>query len=128
MQNQYLALDFLADSYTEMTALTSQSEGLGVDGIFVDCPTTAAHWSKLVREQSSNTSVVQPSKFSHAAAGASTFAVVGALLVICGVWVVVLKHNDPSQYKPLSPRLLGEPRGTHFSGGRDPNGVELSGA
>jgi hypothetical protein len=128
MQNQYLALDFLADSYSEMTALTSLSQGLGVDGIFVDCPRTAVQWLRLVQSDDPTTLAHQPGRMSHPAAAASTFAVVGALVVICGVWVVVLKHGSHSQYKPWSPRLLDETWARQWVGGREPSTVELSGA
>lgn len=109
MQNHFLALDFLADSLSEMTALLSDTHGLGVDGVFVDCPLTGAQWRGMADPPPP---APEPSMFEQGnkvrpATAASVLALVGALVVVCGVWVAVNKRREAVAYKAMTPRLLG---------------------
>ena len=40
LQGRFMALDFQSDPLAELSAFW----GLGVDGVFVDCPSTAREW------------------------------------------------------------------------------------
>ncbi len=46
LQGMFMALDFRSDPAAELSHFAGRN-GLGVDGIFVDCPTTAVAWRQL---------------------------------------------------------------------------------
>ena len=56
-----MALDFLADPYLELEFYTNSSNGIGVDGVFLDCPETGLRC--FAAEQPEATS--QSNKKSH---------------------------------------------------------------
>lgn len=123
-----MAIDFRGDPHLEMDALLSEDEGLGIDGVFVDCPISAARWKKGF-EKPGTTSKSTPSQSRPTirtvadddeepdvkpAAAISTYALVGVLIIACAVYACV--HNQRQHaasvhgpYKVMtSPRVMEE--------------------
>ena len=122
LQNHFLALDFRADALSEMDALLSDTHGLGVDGVFVDCPQTGAQWRRSAAAapppRAPEASAFERGNDVRPATAASVLALVGALVAVCGVWVAVNKRREEgSSYKAMTPRLLGPAKAAHGDGG-----------
>lgn len=118
-----MAIDFRGDSNLEMDALVSEEQGLGIDGVFVDCPQSAARWKRAFLKPQDPGSV-PPAAHSprisvdagdegdvvvEPAAAISTYAIVGVLIAACGVYACMRKPPDGSvhgTYKVMtSPRV-----------------------
>lgn len=122
-----MALDFLASVESEISALISSTDGLGVDGIFADCSITAAqwliYWQAISAPPASSASGVAGSRERGQVkpiAAVSVFVIVGVLVLLCVVWVVVHKKTGEevgAPYKEVKPRFLdgqfGEDYGSH---------------
>jgi hypothetical protein len=137
VQDQYLPLDFLASSFGELTALISREDGLGIDGIFLDCPVTAAQWLRLWHSRIGETSCLSEDSFPvqrsideerpsvKPATAVSVFAIVGTLVVLCAVWVVVnTSKNQGVLYKEARPDRVGHSL-VHDCGEEPPQSLEM---
>ena len=140
-----MAIDFRGDCHLEMDALASQTEGLGIDGMFVDCPKSAARWKRgflkppdpITSPPNSVHAAVKTSRNADVAdddeevevepaAAISTYVIVGVLIVICGVYAWVRRHEDAGlsvhgAYKVMtSPRVSdGENEGSRRDSQRE---------
>ena len=102
MQSQFLAVDFRSAASLELTALLSPSEGLGIDGAFVDCPESASVWWQARcsmhmsdsacnvghRKQVSGLSGAAVGKFQM---GPSVLASLISGATVLGLWVITFK-------------------------------------
>lgn len=131
---QDVALDFRSDCHLEMDALVSETEGLGIDGIFVDCPISATRWKKgyLTARTSSTGWPDEPAVGTFTAAkgskntafftddddvepdirpvaAISTYAIVCVIVAACGVYAWIRRQEDVNlhgTYKVMtSPRV-----------------------
>jgi hypothetical protein len=117
MQARYLALDFRADAHAEMTALVDDEEGLGIDGIFVDCPPTGQMWRACRTQYSSN--VDAPGNMNgvgapahkaeqydevevHPIVAVFVYALAGGLVLACVMWAA-RQRSESRLYKVASP-------------------------
>lgn len=124
LQDRYMALDFRGDCHLEMDALVSEAEGLGIDGVFVDCPISANRWKKgyLTARAAGRFTAAQGSKKTafftddddvepeiRPVAAISTYAIVCVLIAACGVYAWIRRQQDVSlhgTYKVMtSPRV-----------------------
>ena len=104
LQDRYLPLDFRGSSFPEMSALLSADWGLGIDGVFVDCPETASMWLSLwCATEGLETCFNSPLRrldprgdepsHVHPATAVSVFVVVGMLIAACVVWVALRRKK-----------------------------------
>eukprot|EP00892_Ulva_mutabilis_P012686 jgi/Ulvmu1/9790/UM056_0030.1 len=105
-EDRFMALDFRSDVHLELDALMSKKSGLGIDGVFVDCPISAAAWSTAqqfaparrevwtdqgalskFRRQTDGTEPPPAIPPPQPIAAAITLSLVAALIFACCVWV-----------------------------------------
>lgn len=118
-----MALDFRSDVHLEMDALMSTKAGLGIDGVFVDCPITGVAWRTAQQiaagRRRSWTDQGALDKFRRQTDGlepplavpppqpvaaAITLAITAAVVLACFVWVWCRRRRDAhGSYKAMTP-------------------------
>jgi hypothetical protein len=125
-----MALDFRGDSHLEMDALMSTTQGMGIDGAFVDCPVSASSWKRSQLQshtadaapgtQSTAWNEVPPEEVEVAPAAAiSTFVLVSALVVACILYAWVQRRSPHGAYKYMTSPRLASSRGAQEVGDLD---------
>jgi hypothetical protein len=108
-----MAIDFRGDSSLEMDALMSKSDGLGIDGLFVDCSISATRWKEgfmqayMAAHESDGDDKVPVQR----AAAIATLVLVGALIVACGVYAWKHKQSEGDghgSYKAMTSPHVGD--------------------
>jgi hypothetical protein len=101
-----LPLDFRGSSCPEAAGLLSDSDGLGIDGVFVDCPATAAMCLAYLRGSQDEACERREDAASGGFAPWGALALFVVLLLVlcaCAFWVtVVARRSRADVYKPVT--------------------------